>query len=601
MHDINPIHTLDAPSTEPWSASEPATEPTATCTISERDWPKLRRRLKELDSAKLLRDLTRHGSPLLWSVDAAWLSGGQPAQLETDAPDVAEMARDAWDLLAGKSRPKPIRALTEQWLAQECSIKAATVLPALALAYHLPRLAYVLPKDVLSRVVEQLITLARQAGQAPRQSWLAQLLSVELPIVLGHYLRKVPACQQAATLAKNALELSLQSVTDETGMPRAELLDLFRPLLASWARALHLLNRRDPSPDDSLERIREQYVLAVEQALRLTRRDTTQAFDPVAAEPRSAAWLVDAAKISGNARLATLAKRVLKGSTTPPSEAPSSSGHGELSRLAVLRTDWSDAASRLALAFDQRQLRIELDTGRDLVLAGTCTPRVTFNGEQVAPVSQWSEACWISKPQVDYLELHLEFEQGVRLERQFALARDDGFLFVADVITAAEPGAITARSGWPLVPGVDFTPAQDNCEGLLMQEKPIARVFPLAMPEWRSQPSAAGLDASDEGFALTHQAANARALYLPMVIDLDRSRLDKKFTWRRLTVAEDHEPVPADMAVGYRLQLGAHQWLIYRSLQHKSPRSLLGHHLISEFLLGRVTKKGQIKRLVEVE
>ena len=42
-------------------------------------------------------------------------------------------------------------------------------------------------------------------------------------------------------------------------------------------------------------------------------------------------------------------------------------------------------------------------------------------------------------------------------------------------------------------------------------------------------------------------------------------------------------------------------WANRNEETEKAPRTLLGHHLISEFLLGRVTRKGMIDQLVEIE
>ena len=72
-------------------------------------------------------------------------------------------------------------------------------------------------------------------------------------------------------------------------------------------------------------------------------------------------------------------------------------------------------------------------------------------------------------------------------------------------------------------------------------------------------------------------------------------------TWRQLTVAADLERQPADVAVGYRVQLGRDQWLIYRSLAEPANRTLLGHNLSTEMLLARFDETGEVEPLIEVE
>jgi hypothetical protein len=72
-------------------------------------------------------------------------------------------------------------------------------------------------------------------------------------------------------------------------------------------------------------------------------------------------------------------------------------------------------------------------------------------------------------------------------------------------------------------------------------------------------------------------------------------------TWRRLTVAESLNVVPADMAVGYRIQVGKSQWLIYRSLSPSRNRTVLGQNFSSEFVVARFLPTGKAETLLEIE
>ena len=60
--------------------------------------------------------------------------------------------------------------------------------------------------------------------------------------------------------------------------------------------------------------------------------------------------------------------------------------------------------------------------------------RLTVDGNQLTPQSDWESVCWVSDDDVDYLELEIELDHGWKLQRQFLLAREDLFLFVADAI-----------------------------------------------------------------------------------------------------------------------------------------------------------------------
>ena len=87
----------------------------------------------------------------------------------------------------------------------------------------------------------------------------------------------------------------------------------------------------------------------------------------------------------------------------------------------------------------------------------------------------------------------------------------------------------------------------------------------------------------------------------PLLIDLDKKRLDEQLTWRHLSIAERRELQPADIAVGYRAQIGTRQWLFYRSLAAPAARTVLGQNLSTEFLAARFKQEGETDILVEIE
>ena len=87
----------------------------------------------------------------------------------------------------------------------------------------------------------------------------------------------------------------------------------------------------------------------------------------------------------------------------------------------------------------------------------------------------------------------------------------------------------------------------------------------------------------------------------PLFVDLRPGRMTRRLTWRHLTVAEDLRAQPSDVAVGYRVMIGKHQWLIYRSLGPTGNRTLLGHNLTTEMLVARFDRDGEVEPLVEIE
>ena len=59
--------------------------------------------------------------------------------------------------------------------------------------------------------------------------------------------------------------------------------------------------------------------------------------------------------------------------------------------------------------------------------------------------------------------------------------------------------------------------------------------------------------------------------------------------------------VSGDVAVGYRVEIGAKQWLIYRSLDPTANRSILGQDLICEFHVSRLLRTGEVEELLEIQ
>lgn len=260
----------------------------------------------------------------------------------------------------------------------------------------------------------------------------------------------------------------------------------------------------------------------------------------------------------------------------------------------------TDDRITLTVARSGRELRTELRCGDETVWTGPWEVELRRNGQPVRPCRGWDEACWTSEEGNDYLELVGQFGDGYRIERHLLLAQADRLLLLADAIFAPEAAKIDYRSCLPLAPSVQFEAAEENAEGFLLNRRRLGLVLPLAMSEWRSTAKAGAIVGRDGVFEM-HQAAQGRAMFCPLLIDLDRRRFRSPRTWRQLTVAENCQAQPADVAVGYRAAIGNRQWLIYRALCSKGNRSVLGHNLSSQFLVARFQPKGAVKALVEIE
>jgi hypothetical protein len=249
------------------------------------------------------------------------------------------------------------------------------------------------------------------------------------------------------------------------------------------------------------------------------------------------------------------------------------------------------------VTYHDRTFNDELNCGSSTIWSGPWNTRISVDGRLLDLQSDWEQNCWYSDDDVDFLELGAELDDGWRLERQILLAREDRFLFVADVVLGKAEADIEYRNAFPLTDGIRFEAAEETHEGYLVANRRLGLVMPLALPEWRVAKADGSLEATADGLELRH-TARAPRLYAPLFIDLDRKRFKKPFTWRQLTIGEQLQIQPPSAAVGYRVQVGGDQWLFYRSLTPPANRTLLGQNLFHEFYAGRFDTDGEADELI---
>lgn len=242
------------------------------------------------------------------------------------------------------------------------------------------------------------------------------------------------------------------------------------------------------------------------------------------------------------------------------------------------------------------------EAGKQL-LAGPLGATVRVDGTRLSPCGPWQEVLWHRERSCDYLEIAQPLDGGWRLARQMLLARQDAILLLADSVLAPAGvrGTITYELAWPLAEGVRLVCAAQTREGWLVQgRRRMALLLPLALPEWRADFEEGVLMASEGSLRLC-QVGRGAALYAPLWIDLAPSRVAQARTWRRLTVGENLAVVPRDEAVGYRVQVGRRQWLLYHSLAPVGNRSVLGLNTCAAFVCGRFLSSGKVRPIVVIE
>lgn len=500
-------------------------------------------------------------------------------------------------------------------------------LTQLARAYALPQLAQRLSAESWWDMVAQLHDVAQRAEHLrvdlqsePDELVRHQLLAGELPLALRYLFPELSTLRELHEPARAAFSEALLEWTDGQGLPHGRLLSVLGPLWACWTRARWMGERLKGGPWSREAEI--QYQWLVRHAIRLTdsegrfmlRERDDSAADEIAVDGDQRAWPKELYKtamalvgdrLDYAAAVSALPKGALGRRVTKKfvdGKLPQVSLNSEWSGVGVLASDWSRSAVRVAAAWAESPMKIELAIGAQRLLAGDWTFRTTCDGEHVALAGEWEQSCWQSDKKCDYLELGVELSHGLRLERQLLLARKEGVVFLSDVVLSADgtPRRIVHTVELPISPNATWQPEAETRDGMLVGGTQRAAVLPLALSEWRSDPRGGRLEAAHDKLMLT-QETMGRALYCPLLFDLNPGRTNKDRTWRQLTVAEMLEVVPQDMAVGFRAQSANRQWLIYRSLGPAGNRTLIGQNIAGEFFAGRLRKSGKLNEWIEIE
>ncbi|MGD9647519.1 MAG: hypothetical protein AB7U73_17525 [Pirellulales bacterium] len=506
--------------------------------------------------------------------------------------------------LVGK--PRRLEAQCRQWLARSSDRvhDPRAALEALAWAYALPRIAEDLSGDAWWQVLDQLIELAGGHNRAHRYNGLVgQLLSTELTLVLAHQFPEIKPCRWLAKRSGPALEAGLTEMLAADGMPRPASLAEMPRLFACWLRASELARhfKRNPWPDACRERLGH----GLRQVSRLL-DDRGYQFVPGCDRvpwPRSL-WKSCVHEF-GDRR----DRQVLKYQQSKPrrlqsadnrKRLPEPAAQSDSACVAVLRGSWSPRDVTLAVEHAARTVQLELNVAREPLLAGQWQCDVVVDGTPRQAVTGWEANCWETDRDVAYLELEASFTGDVRVFRQMLVAREEQFVLLADVVVARQATAIAYQGRLPLANGASTMPIADHTEVELFAGQRSFTVLPLALPEWRRE--CAGLELTGNAAELQlSQTAAGRALYAPLLLDLDARRTKRPYTWRRLTIAENRRTVSADEAAGFRVQRGQQQWLFYRALSQRAGRTVLGVHLWSEFLASKFDHEGESHPLIEVE
>jgi hypothetical protein len=551
------------------------------------------------------------GSPLAWGVNRAAMR--EESGVLVDIVDELDRGGDARRYTKGK-RQERLQEAVQRWLesARDGDTNVSFALGCLALAHLLDRLGGALEADDGWAVIDFLVAAAADAqgwdakSTATADAMLAQqLLACELPLTLAYLFPEIRPLAKLARPASPRLAESLAILLGDKGVPHANQIAALRGLLACWTRcrAIGSQYAKDVWAHDAQRRLE----LAFRQALRWTDGQGLPLLATAHAKPWTPDFLAAAHRIAGGKREASAAHALL-GKSGLAQEVPSDSAepirpsmYSEQSQLALLRASWKPRAAAIAIDYSGHGMRVEASASGQALFHGMWTATSRCDGKLLKPVSGWDVVCWFADKDVDYIEFRMDLDEGARVERQVLLARKDQFVFLADHLQCAAGGALEHAWQLPVDSSLTWNAADETREAVLTSERLSVRVLPLALPEWRIDPRMGELTCADGAMRLA-QHATARAVACPTFIDLKPGRADKPCTWRQLTVAESLQIQPSDVAVGYRVQCGRKQWLLYRSQAARGNRTVLGQNTSAEFVAARfLAPSGEIEELILVD
>lgn len=566
---------------------------------SEENWPLLQKYYSE---KKLQRDLAKiHEkkiAPITWAI---------PSKYAT----FLDWHKSINKHLSSKTSFDALQRMISAWcdavMTRPNSVSFA--LESIAWTYEIPRLSAAVDSKTWWSLVSKLVSLANQAhiyqvdDDSPADDYLMyELFAGELPLALSVMLSELKPTKFFAESARKKLSESLVELTDGEGLLKAELLEASQMLLACWTRvkALAYATKKGVFSSDA----ETQFEWLIQQMLRLTDRGGRLPFSQEA--PYAALDLYShALDLGGDASDEVAASKRLKGykARKNDDELPEPSNDSEWAQIATLSAGWSDRSPRFTVDYSTETIRLELIFEGRILLSGDWPIDVTRDGKQLRSDDEWDVNCWHSDEDCDYLELSMGLSDGSQLERLILLAREDGVAMLGEVLLGPDDKAaspVEIRSRLPLGDGISLEDQDETRDSMLVSDdKPICGIIPLALPEWRSERRVGEL--TEDGNHLYFQAKSiGRNLVSPIWIDFSRTRYAKQRTWRQLTVAQSLEKVANDVAVAYRIQAGKDQWLIYRSLDERANRTVLGQNLSSEALYGRFLRTGEVDEYLEI-
>lgn len=295
---------------------------------------------------------------------------------------------------------------------------------------------------------------------------------------------------------------------------------------------------------------------------------------------------------------------------------PESMWHDDEAGVAALLPEWDVRRGRTFVDYHGQDVFLEIMGGRRPILQGTVQTMIDVDGQSQQPTGPWQSICEYTDDDVHYLEIEQAYSGGVVLQRQLMLVRDDRCVMLSDAVVPghrfasfdqADLPPVRCLTRIPIAPGLSVETDEETRDIYLGDKKRRALAVPLAASEWRVGMTNSRLEVSeDQHLVLT--TTGRGAVYSPLWLDFQPRRFRRKRTWRQLTVADQLQILPRNVASAFRMQIGSEHWIVYRGLTSTAqstgltPRSFLGKHLVADFFAARFHPgDGGMEELVTVD
>ena len=460
------------------------------------------------------------------------------------------------------------------------------------------------------RDVNALASFAQQVQEYHKldnSPWNVLIAGVEIPAVLSDRFPDAPIVKELRASAAAILYDTANKLFDGQGMIKARYFPWYAAILATWTRCYAAVCRKQLNL--KLKKgFNNHYEWAVRQLLVCSngnREITSLSEGGDIKLPK--AFISMLLKFGGDIsdrRLASrlgYAQREFKNAVADH-YLPEATMHSASSQVSVLRTDWGPKRREVFVRVDGHDVFIQIRSCGTTLFEGNIASSLWIDGSSVNPLGSWEEVCWESDGDADYLELELGYVGGWKVQKHILLAKEDNLVLIGDVVLGqGERTRIALKQEYLAGKDIRVYTAEEHNEGFIWSSDPMGMLLPLALPEWRNGTRNGHLACNDGAVQYEVNADAVTGLYAPLLFVLNGKAGLKKYTWRQLTIAEELDIQPYDVASGFRIQIGKKQWLIYRSLTEYGNRTLLGQNYSSEFAFGEFLRDGTVYEYVEIE